>query len=400
MGFGSDERAQAMQVGFILIFAVLLGLFVMHQAVIVPNQNAGVEFNHNQRVQGDMLDLRNAILTTKASGTDGFVRMELGTRYPARLIAVNPAPASGTIETTDSRPIVVEQGGTDITDQVCPGSDFSTQSIEYTPDYSAYQHDATLRYENSLLYHDFGDAVVLLSNQQLVRGNTVQLVPVQRSFSESGTGAVSIDTKAGRLDSATESDINVTVPTQLSEANWEEALEGEVDPSNVTVSGPSGDRNLTLTLSGAYQISCGPVGLGETPPAGPRATGVNEINPADPGDITLVGESRSGNTVTLFFNNTAGTNNFTEGRINFYEAQTGNTPTEGTVQLQDGSTQTLNVSGDWESFDPAIELEGNGTTTNVSIEFDGNVNPNDWFVVSFKLESGETGLYFVSLRNA
>ena len=401
MGLGSDDRGQAMQVGFILLFAVLLIIFSLYQAVIVPNQNAAVEFNHNQRVQGDMLDLRNAILTTKSTGEDGFARIELGTRFPARLVAINPAPPSGSLQTTEARQIVVEQGGTDITDDVCPATPVESRAVEYTPDYSAYGHDATLRYENSLLYHDFDDAEVLLSNQQLVRGDTVQLIPVTNSLGESGTRTVAIDTKAGVLDTSTRSDITVTVPTQLSEAKWEEALAGEVDPANVTVSGTGTSQNLTLTLGGAYQISCGPVGMGDTPPSGPRGTGdAGGINPAGPDDITLEDENRNGNNVSMTFNNSAGTVNITEARLNFYSAQSGNTPSEGDIQLPDGSSQTLQIGGPWETLDPEIELRGDDTETQVNVVFDGTVSPNDWFVISLEFEDGKTELYFVSLRDA
>lgn len=103
-----DERAQAIKVGFIILFAFLLILFAIYQSVIVPNQNPEVEFNHNERVQGDMLELRNAILSAKSTGEDQQVTGELGTQLPARLIAINPADPSGALETTEPRSVVIE----------------------------------------------------------------------------------------------------------------------------------------------------------------------------------------------------------------------------------------------------------------------------------------------------
>lgn len=398
MRLWDDERAQSIQVGAVLLFGVLVVLFSVYQAVIVPSQNQEVEFNHNQRVQGDMVDLRNAVLETKSTGQDGFVSVELGTRFPARLVGLNPPAPSGVLQTTAERPIVVEQGGADITDDVCPGSDVTTRTFEYTPSYSEYQNAGTLRYENSVLYQNFSENTVELSSQQLVRGDRVQLVPLNRSFREASSRTVSVDFKPGRLDTSERDDINVTVPTRLSEQTWEELLSGQVDSGNVTVTTGAAGRNLTVTLSGTYTISCGPVGVGQAPASGPRGSGTNEINPAAPGDIRLTDEQivQNGNdyNVTLTFNNTGRTNNFTEARVNFYSPTNNNNnpPTEVTI-----NGTTLQVPGDFTTLTEKVRLRGNGVTT-VVLDFNGRVRPGDFFVATFQLETGETALYFVAPR--
>jgi len=396
MRLWDDERAQSIQVGAVLLFGVLVILFSVYQAVIVPSQNQEVEFNHNQRVQGDLVELRNAVLETKSTGQDGFVSVELGTQYPARLVGLNPPSPSGVLQTTESRPVVVEQGGSDITDDVCPGSDITTRAFKYTPSYSEYVNAGTLRYENSVLYQNFSENAVTLSSQQLVRGDRVQLIPLNRSYREASSRTVSVDFKAGRLDNSERDDINVTVPTRLPERTWEELLSGQVAPGNVNVN----NGNLTLDLSGTYTISCGPVGVDQAPASGSRESGTDEINPAAPGDIRLVNETKNGQTVSLFFNNTGGTNNFTAARINFYNAQSQEPDTATVRENNEPDSATLDVPGDFETFNPDITLDGNGTVTEVELEFSGgNVNPNDWFVITFELETGETALYFVSLRN-
>jgi len=339
------------------------------------------------------LELRNTILTTKTTGQDGYVNVELGTEFPARLIALNPAPPSGRLSTTQARPIIIKDRGTDseITTDVCPGGEVNTRSIEYQPNYAVYQNAGTIRYENSIIYNDFGEAVTRLSSQQLVNGDRVQIIPLNRSFNRGGSQTVAIEPKAGLVDTSTREDINVTVPTQLNEQQWEKALEGEVARENVSVTEGAAGRNLTVRLSGEYTIDCGPVGLGETPASGARGSGTAEINPASSGDVRLVDESRSGSTMSLFFNNTAGTTNFTEGRINFYEGQGGNDPTEANIS----GIETLEIGGDFKTIDPGITLEGDGTVTEVTLDFDKNVNQNDWFIITLRLETGESALYFV-----
>jgi hypothetical protein len=394
----AGERGQSVQVGAVVLFGVLVVVFAVYQAFVVPNQNQQVEFNHNQRVQGDMVEVRNAVLTTKTTGEDGYVTVELGTEFPPRLLALNPPPPTGALYTTDLRPIVVEKRatGTDVTTAVCPGTDVGTRFVEYSPDYAVFRNPGTVRYENSLVYTDFeNDDAVRLSSQELVRGGTVQIIPLRRSFNRGGSGTIPVEPKAGLVDTSRRENVTVTLPTRLSERQWEDALAGEVPPGNVTVTDGPGGRNLTVALSGEYRIDCGPVGLGETPPSGPRGGGLDEINPAAPGDIRLQDATSSGSTVTLTFNNTGGTNNFTQGRINFYRSTGGSSgPSSAVVSAGGTDRATLDVQGEYETFAPKIELSG-GDTTDVQFQFDASGGGQAWFVTTLELESGETALYFV-----
>ena len=395
MTFTGDERAQSVQVGAVLLFGVLIIAFSSYQAFAVPEQNREVEFNHNQQVQRDMIDVRNTLLETYTGGNDGYAEVALGTSFPARVAAINPPRPSGSLYTTPAEPITIEEGGTDKTDEVCPGSPVQTRFIEYTPEYSAYDGAGTIRYESSFLLHDFGDSSVALTDQTLVRGDQIQIVPITNDFNTGGSQTVAVEPRAGRLDTTGVTDPTITLPTRASEDTWERLLDGEVDPSNIDVSG----GEVTLTLTGDYTIECGPVGVGETPPSGARDGGTNEINPASPGDITLEGETFNKQTVTLEFNNTGGTNNITEARINFYESNTGNSPTEGGIREEGAGSDsaTLDIGGNFETLTPKIELTGGNTVTNVEIEFNNNPNQQDWLILSLKLETGETALYFVSL---
>jgi FlaG/FlaF family flagellin (archaellin) len=397
MSLRADRRAQSIQIGAILLFAILVVLFAVYQAVIIPGQNREVEFDHNQRVEGDMVELRNTFLETFSAGVDGYTSVELGTQFPPRLIALNPPDPSGTIRSGDRRPIVIEDDGTDITDTVCPGEDHRTRAVEYSPNYAQYQEAGEIRFENTLLYHRFADGTVRLTDQALIRNQTVQIIPITGNLSAGGTQTLAVEPIPGLLDSSQRNGINVTVPTALSQDQWERALQGQVAPSNVEVTSGAGGQNLTLTLPGTRRIECGPVGLGSVPPSGGRGSGLDEINPASPGEIQLMDVSLSGSEVTLTFNNSGGTNNFTEGRWNFYQG-TGNTPDEVDInRLGEPSSATLILGEEFETFDPPITLQGGGTETQVVLDFNASPNTNqDWFVLTFKLETGETGLYFVS----
>lgn len=405
MEFREADRGQSIQVGAVILFGVLIIVFSIYQAFVVPNQNREVEFNHNQRVQGDMVDLRNSVLTTKTTGQDSYTTVELGTEFPPRLLGLNPPSPSGSLYTTELRPIVVEDrgSGSDVTADVCPGNDIRTRFVEYRPNYAEFRNPGTLRYENSLLYADFeGDDTVRLASQQFVEGDTVQIVPLRRSFNRGGADTIAVEPKAGLVDTSQREDVNVTLPTRLSESQWETALRGQVPPGNVSVTEGPGGRNLTVQLTGDYRIDCGPVGLGSVPASGARGESLDDINPAAPGDVRLTEETRSGDTVTLTFNNTAGRNNFTSARINFYQSNSqGNNPTEAEISDADSASTsaTLPIRGDFRTLDPEITLDGDGATTGVELAFDGNTSPGDWFVLTARLETGETALYFVPVPN-
>lgn len=396
MSLRADQRSQSVLIGAILLFGVLIILFAIYQGVIVPGQNREVEFDHNQQVEGDMVELRNTLLESFSTGENGYVGVQLGTQFPARLISSNPPDPSGSLQSGERRPIVIEDDGLDITNNVCPGDDHRTRSIQYSPSYSQYTEAGTIRLENTLLYHEFDDGTVQMTDQVMVRNQTVQIIPITGNISAGGTRTVAVEPIPGLLDTSQREGISVTVPTQLSEPQWERALEGEVAPSNVVVTTGAGGQNLTLTLPGTRTIQCGPVGLGSVPPSGARGAGLDEINPAAPGDIRLVSEARSGSDITLTYNNTAGTNNLTAGRLNFYEGQGGNEPTQATIQrVGQPVSATLDISGDFEDFNPKIRLDGQGAETQVVLSFDQNTNPNSWFVLTVSLETGEQALYFV-----
>lgn len=402
MALVGDERGQAIQIGAVLLFAVLIVSFSTYQAFIVPNQNRQVEFNHNQQVQRDMVEVRNTLLETYTGGDNGFAEVTLGTNYPARLVATNPGPPAGSLRTTDSRAYTITNlsSDTDITAEVCPGSNFDTRFLEYEPSYSVYQGAGTLRYENTLLYHDFGsNGGTELTDQVLVRDETIQLIPITSDLSVGGTQTESIEPKAGRVDRTQVQNVEISLPTTLSEDRWESILEDDIsDDSKIAVTGSTGSRTLELTLddSQTWTLVCGPVGLGEVPDAGDRRSGVDDINPASPGEIRLNEEIKNGNNLTLRFQNDGDDNEFIEARINFYQTEGAQSPNRADIrEVNEPVSGTLDIRGDFVKLDPDISLQGDGTVTDVKLEFDSNLKSNAWFVLTIQIESGETAVYFV-----
>jgi len=245
MRLRDDDRAQSIQVGAVLLFAVLIIAFSSYQAFVVPNQNRAVEFNHNQQVRDQMQDLRNELVSIHGETATRSVTLTLGTRYPGRLAAVNPGPPSGTIRTIGTRPdsvnlTVANAEATGETGDFWTGVDnrtYNTGGVVYQPNYNVYGNAPLTIYENSVLYNQFRDSNLTASGQTLVDDETISVVTVNGSVSQTRTGSTSLDLRPVSTStttvpvtnaSATEN-VTITTATQLPESRWETLLESQLD---------------------------------------------------------------------------------------------------------------------------------------------------------------------------
>ncbi|WEL21860.1 hypothetical protein [Halorhabdus sp. BNX81] len=215
MSFRGDERAQAIQIGAVLLFAVLVIAFSLYQAFIVPTQNEQIEADHLQSVEGDMLDLRNGITTTPRSGDGRSIRVSLGTTYPARVIALNPPPPSGRLYTagTDSGDVNVTLSNAraldDETRDYWDGTNRTRHSggVVYAPDYNEFRDPPDLVYDNSVLSRRFADAELWASGQTLIEGRELTLVALDGTYDKRSGHTAAVDLEA---ISASQTDVAIT----------------------------------------------------------------------------------------------------------------------------------------------------------------------------------------------
>jgi len=276
----ADDRGVTVQIGTVLLFAVLIVLVSTYQATVVPQQNEQVEYNHNQRVHGDLQDLRDELHRTAATGTGGTATVSLGTRYPERALFVNPAPPSGRLATTSAAAVAVRNAeATGETADYWDGTEraFSTKELTYEPRYSVYQDPPTTVYRNGVLYNRFADATVTLAGQQLVEGNRISLVALGGTLSESTNGDASVNvqpvsaaTRTVTVRNQPDEDVTVVVPTDLSAGEWEELLAGELDEAGddpdsyvSAVESVDGEDAVRIVFEpGTYELRTARVGVG------------------------------------------------------------------------------------------------------------------------------------------
>ncbi|WP_327052918.1 hypothetical protein [Halomicrococcus gelatinilyticus] len=268
MTFRDDDRAVTVQVGVVLLFAILVVAMSLYQSTVVPNQNQAAEFDHERRVQGQLIDLRNAVLGTGATGAGQPVSVTLGTQYPQRTFFINPPPATGELRTASAGSFTVEN----VTALSAETSDylnssrrtlsFATRHLVYEPNYREYDDAPATVYENTVGYRRYESTDVPVTDQSLVQGRQVTLVALDGSIAQSQAGTVSVDPRAvspsataARTVSvrrnATGRPVTVRVPTDLSEQRWEKLLADQRVSEGGYVANVGVDGGvLTLTLDG------------------------------------------------------------------------------------------------------------------------------------------------------
>lgn len=240
---GFDERGQAIQIGAVLLFGVLVIAFAGYQAFVVPNQNKQVEFNHNQQVQQQLQDLRNGAVSIPGGGSGRSVSVQLGTQYPSRVVALNPGPPSGSLRTAGTtNPAVnfsVLNARTDgETGDFWNGDsrNYSSGSLVYAPNYNEYEGAPRTVYENTVLFNTDRGRNLTRTDQRLIDDRTVSLVSLNGSLSVSQSSSVAVDLEAVSTSTRTvavenasaDENVTVSVPTQLDENAWRDLLAPEL----------------------------------------------------------------------------------------------------------------------------------------------------------------------------
>jgi len=417
MDLVGDERAQSIQVGAVLLFAILIVAFSSYQAFVVPNQNRQVEFNHYTDSQADMEEIRNAVINSGQSGSVVSQSFSLGTNYPSRLVASQPERTYGSLRASpiSSEPNITIQDASENASTICGPGATATRSITYRPEYFYLNSAGDITYENTVVYttgRQGGKA--FQTEQQLIDGTTIQLYPLLGNYSESGGGVTSISFSGGTTGKATSvsGPFTVTLPTSLSVSEWETLLEDEDADGIVTeVTANSTRQAVDISFSsGSYDIRCSPTGTRGSPSNEPTADdggGNNEINPAGPNDISLESVTENGGDVTAEFNNTANRDtSATSVRIPFAFVSKNNvagTDIDPYNVFAGGTSRTDNyeIGEALQPLDPAVSLPGNGTSTDVTVSFAADeFNQGGFVVFTLQFESGETGTYFLDIPSS
>lgn len=412
------DRGQSQVIGAILIFGFVIAGLGLYQVTVVPQQTSEVELDHSTQVKEDFSDIHSAI--TNAGGTNDLraASIKLGTRYPSRALTLNPAPASGRIATEDfSSGISISNAGFTITD-IC-GNIGNPKSLTYKANYNRLTDPGDHGYETSVTYQK-ANGKIIDSTQVLIQGDTIRLMPLTAgSVSTTGIDAETLEFVGGQTGgSSVSSNLILTLPTKLSEDQWETVL---ADAENVdSITKPTSDTVEIELQSGTYSVRCTAIGEGKAPGTTPSLTPgsgsspppAGSINPSGPGTVAYKTATMDGtNGVTITFENLDDEERtIKEARVPFYAADgqggTGGSPGQWVDIKQDSSTPLEQVGGPYEERpDVTLAAEGNsGDEQDLTVTFFCSndvsdtyiVGQGDYFVLSLKFQNGETNNYFIN----
>ncbi|GAA5434277.1 MULTISPECIES: hypothetical protein [Haloarcula] len=282
MIFLEDTRAQSVQIGAVLLFGILVISFSLHQAVIVPNQNRDVEFNHFTTAQNEMEILRNEILNAGQDGDASQAPVQLGTSYPPRMIAAQPQRSSGSLRVRsiggDSKAFELQEGGTPSTQELCGLDSVTTGAATYQPNYNYLDSVKNITYENTVTYtNGRSESRSFQTDQQLVQNTTVHLYPLVGESDQGGSSVASVTVEGNETGfKSVSGSFSLVVPTRLSATEWEQLLSEQTHVSGVeSVSGQAVKINFD---NSDYNLKCSPVGVGERPDNNPAYVKNNDGN--------------------------------------------------------------------------------------------------------------------------
>ncbi len=401
MRFRDNERAQSVQIGAVLLFAVLVLSFTTYQAAVVPDQNREVEFDHSQRVQGQFQELRNAVVSMAGGGGQRSTAVQLGTRYPSRAVAMNPPPPAGTLRTAGTADPRVNVS---ISNAVADGEtgdvwngtarNYTTGAVVYEPGYNVYRTAPSTVYEQTVLYNSFDGRDLSLTSQTFVDGDELSLIALNGSLTRTSSGAASVDARpvsAGertiRVTGTASEPITVTVPTRLANETWTELLRPEYDDEGgridrqfyEDVPGESYDRLHLRLVPGDYRLRLTKVGVG---------TGVTDepatyLTDATDGSTTV----RRGETVDVTVEARDDYNNPVRDVTVNASAEAGSvSPATGTTGEDGRATVTYDAGGvDPGTYDMNVSLSA------IDGSFDGETGENVTVPVRVTASSGGPG---------
>lgn len=385
--FVADDRAVSAVIGFILIVGLLVLTLAVYQVQVVPQQNAQTEFEHFEDSQDELIEIRNSISIAGQVDVSQFPSLKLGTTYQTRLLAINPPPPAGTVQTSESYNITIANE----TDQL----NITTRFLEYEPEYNEIEVGST-QFEHSVLYLDERSRdrkVSIIEDQNIVDGETVRITALQNGFQRSGTNRVTVELyprgqiAADDFPDPDDGNFTVTVPTQLdADEYWNETLKETSETYQGVDNQAHDDDTHALNLSvDSDDLEINTVGIRAEPNEGPAKN-------TEPGSGTVVngGEFSDLNASVEF--GTGGNSDSPSGiSINSFEIagiSEGDTTTTFTATENNGDTAEATTS---EISDEDLTLDLGGAGNNeFPVDVVANIDGGQCLEATFKEDAEDT----------
>jgi hypothetical protein len=272
----SDDRGQALQVGAILLFGILIVGLSLYQATVVPNQNERAEFESYLDANSDMEQLDSGIGAAAARDYLTRTAVTTGVNYPTRTVFVNPGPAGNRLRTSGSDTVRIENAeavsgeaaNTRVKWNGTTTHEYNTTTVRFDSNYNQLQAPSIV-YESGVIYRPADQTAgapygpnesIVVSKGTTIEGNRITIVTLAGELDTGGLQStvvarpVSAHTRTVVVtgnDSGTEN-ITLTLPSELNDETWEsEVLGDEINDESVLNVTQNGTENVDVILNGS-----------------------------------------------------------------------------------------------------------------------------------------------------
>lgn len=284
-----SDRGVSTVVGFVMIVALLVITLSIYQSDVVPNQNAEIEHQYSQSLDGEFADLRATVDDVATSGAPASTTIDGGPDYPTRALAINGPEPAGRLRTTNASNVILE-GLQSVGDGYWDGSErsFETRLLEFQPRYNFLQLDERYYLENGVGVKVVDDgAYTSALDDEIVEGDRIDIVLLDGEIDEQDRvhdvqlKPISTNNRYLTVEPTGE-ETTVTIPTVRNEAAWNGTADGNpnVNGTDLTCRGADPDppcashvNDVTLVLNqsvDSYDLRVTKLGLESAPK--PEAT--------------------------------------------------------------------------------------------------------------------------------
>jgi len=250
-----SSRGQVVMLGILLAALIIAAVYAIAQSTIAPQVRATTEYNHALDTLSDMQSLQVDTISAADTGSQQGSVVKMGATYPFKFVFIHPTDPTGTIKTTESRSLGIENAVArhNETADYIDGRRLEYQSVglQYSPDYSEYRSAPDLKITPSgVLYADHPSTRKIINEPAIVDGRTISLTASDGElYSSQGQPQMmhvlplSTSSTTVRVTNETAaSPVTVTLETDLNVSTWRQILKGEID-SDTSRANPETDQD-------------------------------------------------------------------------------------------------------------------------------------------------------------
>ncbi|MDH5021707.1 Ig-like domain-containing protein [Halobacterium rubrum] len=241
--------------GIVLLALILAAVYAIAQSTVAPQVRETTEYNHAIDTLSDMQSLQVDTISAADTGSLQGSIVKMGATYPFKFLFIHSTDPTGTIKTTESKPLSIENAVArdNETADYIDGRELVYQSVglRYSPDYSEYRSAPDLEITPSgVLYADHPSTRKVINEPAIVDGRTISLTATDGElYSSQGLPQMmhvmplSTSSTTVRVTNETDaSPVTVTMDTELNLSTWRQILKGEID-SDTSRTNPRSDSD-------------------------------------------------------------------------------------------------------------------------------------------------------------